>query len=203
MKVSKNPTTVMTANGEVQTREEATVFVKQLNLLVKVMLFEETPAVLSLGKLCEDLGYTHHWTSGQKPHVTQNCKKINCNIANYVPFYVPGLATSSSTSSSPASSTSSSQETEHTNYEVNRCKMCRNGYRISRRTWSIRMFNHLNTLQALLMDCQWSREQKSYRARVSIVSFLTSRKTGIVTSARGRKLQGLLADSRAQSGKFW
>ena len=46
MRVSKNPTTVMTANGEVQTREEATVFVKQLNLFVKVMLLEETPAVL-------------------------------------------------------------------------------------------------------------------------------------------------------------
>ena len=58
MRVSKNPTTVMTANGEVQTREEATVFVKQLNLFVKVMLLEETPAFLSLGKLCEDLGYT-------------------------------------------------------------------------------------------------------------------------------------------------
>ena len=30
VKISKNPTTVMTANGEVQTREEATVFVKEL-----------------------------------------------------------------------------------------------------------------------------------------------------------------------------
>ena len=31
-----------------------------------VMFLEETPAVLSLGKLCEDHGYTYHWTSGQK-----------------------------------------------------------------------------------------------------------------------------------------
>ena len=43
----------MTANGEVRTREEATVQVKQLDLLVTVMLLEETPAVLSLEKLCE------------------------------------------------------------------------------------------------------------------------------------------------------
>ena len=50
----------MTANGEVQTREEAMVYVKQLDLFVKVMFLEETPAVLSLGKLCEDHGYTHH-----------------------------------------------------------------------------------------------------------------------------------------------
>ena len=60
MRTSKSPTTVMTANGEVQTREEATVDAKELDLFVKVMLLEETPAVLSLGKLCEDLWYTYH-----------------------------------------------------------------------------------------------------------------------------------------------
>ena len=45
---SRSPTPAMTANGEVQTREEATVYVKQLDLFVKVMLLEEIPAVLSL-----------------------------------------------------------------------------------------------------------------------------------------------------------
>ena len=44
-----------TANGEVQTREEATENVKRLDLLVTVMLLEETPAV-SVKKLCEDHG---------------------------------------------------------------------------------------------------------------------------------------------------
>ena len=79
MRFSKNPTTVLTANGEVQTREEATVNVKELDLLVRVVLLEETPAVLSLGKLCEDHGYAYHWTSGQKPHLTQHSKRIDCN----------------------------------------------------------------------------------------------------------------------------
>ena len=81
MRTSRSPTTVMTANGEVQTREDVTVHVKQLDLFVKVMLLEETPAVLSLGKLCEDHGYTYHWTSGQKPHLTQNGKRIDGNIS--------------------------------------------------------------------------------------------------------------------------
>ena len=111
MRTSRNLTTVMTANGEVQTREEATVYVKQLDFFVKVMFLEETPAVLSLGKLCEDHGNTYHWTSGQKPHLTEKGKRIDCNISNCVPFVVPGLSTSSSTSSTPASSTSSSQDT--------------------------------------------------------------------------------------------
>ena len=78
MRTSRSPTTVMTANGEVQTREEATVYVTELNLFVTVMLLEETPAVLSLGKLCEDHGYTYHWISGQKPHLTKKGKRIDC-----------------------------------------------------------------------------------------------------------------------------
>ena len=60
--VCKNPTTVVTANGEVLTKEEATVYVRDLCLFVTVMLLEDIPAVLSLGKLCEDHGYTYHWT---------------------------------------------------------------------------------------------------------------------------------------------
>ena len=66
VRTSRSPTMVMTANGEVQTREEATVYVNSLDVFVTVMLLEETPAVLSLGKLCEDHGYTYHWTSSQK-----------------------------------------------------------------------------------------------------------------------------------------
>ena len=49
MRISRNPTTVMTANGEVQTREEATENVKQFDLLVTVKFLEETPAVLRSG----------------------------------------------------------------------------------------------------------------------------------------------------------
>ena len=50
LRTSRSPTTVMTANGEVQTREGATVYVKEFDLFVTVILLEETPAVLSLGE---------------------------------------------------------------------------------------------------------------------------------------------------------
>ena len=108
-RVSKSPTTVvMTTNGEVQTKEEATVCVRELDLFVTVMLLENTPAVLSLGKLCEEFGYSYHWTSGQKPHLIKKGKKVHCDTSNHVPFVVSGLPTSSSTSST--SPTSSSQK---------------------------------------------------------------------------------------------
>ena len=119
MRTSSSPTTVMTANGEVQTREEATVYVKELDLFVTVMLFEEIPAVLSMAKLCEDHGYTYH--SGQKPHLIRNGKRIDCNFSNYVPFVVPGLPTSSSSpTSSPTSPSSSSQESISANQRKQR-----------------------------------------------------------------------------------
>ena len=57
---SRTPTVVLTANGEEHTHEEAQVFVHDLNLFVTVQLLEETPAFLSLGKLCEDHGYAYH-----------------------------------------------------------------------------------------------------------------------------------------------
>ena len=101
----------ISANGEGLTKEETTVYVKELNLFVKIMLLEDKPAVLSLGKLCEDHWYNYHWTSGQKPHLIRNGRKIDCDTANYVPFVVRGLPTRSSSSSSPTSPTSSSQET--------------------------------------------------------------------------------------------
>ena len=111
MRISKNPTTVMTANGEVLAKEEATVYIREFDLFVTVKLLEDTSTVLPLGKLSEDHGFSDHWTSGQKPHLTKKGKTINCNIANYIPFIVPGLSTSSSASSSPVSSTSPSQDT--------------------------------------------------------------------------------------------
>ena len=166
MRISKNPTTVMTANG---VQNSCSSF------------------------LGETLRRSWVPTTGPvvKNHISPKIgKKSNCKITNYVPLVVPGFSASSSTSSSPASSTSSSQDavmittenpaTERSeivseeslgnrradkqkpkthmkmkttkNYEVNCCKICRNGYRISKRIWWIRMFNHINTLPALLMN---------------------------------------------------
>ena len=48
---SCSPTIVITANGEVQTHEEAIVYVKELDIFLTMKVLENTPAVLSLGKL--------------------------------------------------------------------------------------------------------------------------------------------------------
>ena len=90
---SRSPTTVITANGEFQTHEEATVYVKELDVFLTIL--EDTPAVLSLISL-------------------KNGIRIQCNTENFVPIVVPGLSASSS-SSSPSSTTMtpSGQESDH------------------------------------------------------------------------------------------
>ena len=106
---SCSPTIVITANGEVQTHEEATVYVKELDTFLTMKVLENTPAVLSLGKLCDENGYSYEWINGQKPHVIRNGIRIPCNTENFVPIVVPGLSSSSSGSSS-TSRTPSRQE---------------------------------------------------------------------------------------------
>ena len=124
---SCSPTIVTTATGEVQTRGEATVYVKELDIFLTMKVLDNTPAVLSLGKLCDENGYSYEWINGQKPHLIQNGIRIPCNTENFVPIVVPGLSSSSSGSSSTSrtplrqeshSSSSSSSSSSHTVSEM-------------------------------------------------------------------------------------
>ena len=56
-------------------KEVATISVKEFDLFVTVLLLEDTQAVLSLGKLCEDHGCNYHWASGQKPQLMKHGRK--------------------------------------------------------------------------------------------------------------------------------
>ena len=125
---SCSPTILITANGEVQTHEEATVHVKGLDVFLTMKVLENTPAVLSLGKLCDEHGYSYEWINGQKPHLIENGIRIQCNPENFVLIVVLRLqrqqfffrflsfkerhcSTSSSSSSSSPTATSSDNET--------------------------------------------------------------------------------------------
>ena len=111
---SCSPTMVTTANGEVQTQEETTIYVKELDVFFTMKVLDDTPAVLSQGKLCDEHGYSYEWVNGQKPHLIENGIWIQCNTENFVPIVVPGLSTSSSSSlPSSTSMTPSRQEIDH------------------------------------------------------------------------------------------
>ena len=96
----QDPVMVVTAHGEIQTTEEAQAYVHDLGLFVTVQLLAETPAVLSLGKLCKEHGYSCDWVSGQKPRLTKEGKTSTCKIDNHVPLVAPGLSAHPGSSSS-------------------------------------------------------------------------------------------------------
>ena len=90
------------------------MYVKELDVFLTMIVLEDTPAVLSLGKLCDENGYSYEWINGQKTHLTKNGIRIQCNTENFVPIVVPGLSTSSSSSfPSSTSMTPSRQEIAH------------------------------------------------------------------------------------------
>ena len=76
------------------------LYVKELGIFLTMKVLDDTPAVLSLGKLCDENGYSYEWINGQKPHLIKNGIRIPCNTENFVPIVVPGLSSSSSGSSS-------------------------------------------------------------------------------------------------------
>ena len=85
---SCSPAIVTTANGEVQTHEEAIVYVKELDLFLTMKVLDNTPAVLSLGKLCDENGYSCEWINGQKTHLIKDGIRIPCKTENFVPIVV-------------------------------------------------------------------------------------------------------------------
>ena len=97
---SCSPTIVITANGEVQTHEEAIVYVKELDIFLTMKVLDNTPVVVSLGKLSDENGYSYEWINSQKPHLIKDGIRTICNTENFVRIVVPGLSSSSSASSS-------------------------------------------------------------------------------------------------------
>ena len=82
-------------------------------IFLSVKVLENTPAVLSLGKLCVKNRYSYEWINGQKPHLIENGIRIQCDTENFVPIVVPGLSTSSSSSSHHATSRTPSRQERH------------------------------------------------------------------------------------------
>ena len=112
------------------------MYVKELEKFLTMKVLDNTPAVLSLGKLCDENGCSIEWINGQKPHLIKDGIRIICNTENFVPIVVPGLTSSSSGSSSTSrtplkqeshssssSSTSSSSPTVSEKFRLEKGKM--------------------------------------------------------------------------------
>ena len=84
---------------------------KELGIFLTMKVLENAPAVLSLGKFCDENGYSYEWINCQKPHLIKDGIRIICNTENFVPIVVPGL--SSSSSGSPSTSRTPMKQESH------------------------------------------------------------------------------------------
>ena len=62
---SEEPTMITTASGEAELTEEATKYVKYLDVFVTMVLLEDSPAVLCLGLSCEEMSYAYQCEIGR------------------------------------------------------------------------------------------------------------------------------------------
>ena len=72
---SRNSTTIVTVNGQVQSSGEAQIYVHDLDLFVTLQWLDETLAVLSICELWEEHDNMNEWVSDQKMYLTTNGKK--------------------------------------------------------------------------------------------------------------------------------
>ena len=63
--VCRRPTTVITANGRIETNEAATVYVKDMGMFVTLQLFDDTI-------IGEEAGYSYEWKEGETPNRLKN-----------------------------------------------------------------------------------------------------------------------------------
>ena len=66
-------------------------------------LLPNTVAVLSLGLLVDDLGFSYHWTPKREPYLKRGKVKVTCHPSNNVPFIYPGVSSDESSSQKDAS----------------------------------------------------------------------------------------------------
>ena len=112
---SCSPTIVITAIGEVQTHEEATVYVKELDIFLTMKVLEKHASSIVAWKAFAMK--TDILTNGStvKNHISLKTGFVynECNTENFVPIVVPGLSTSSSSCSYHSTSRTPSRQERH------------------------------------------------------------------------------------------
>ena len=83
---------------------------KDLGMFVMVRLLEDTPAALSLGKLCEEKEYSYARREGQTPNLFKTGKFAPCTCDNFVLVVVLGRSSEAHLTSSAEDSAESIKE---------------------------------------------------------------------------------------------
>ena len=78
---------IQTASGQIQAEWECKVIIEDLQLSVwAVMTDGDTPAILSLGRLCHEEGFSYEWPEGEVPMLIKDGIQYVCDTENFVPM---------------------------------------------------------------------------------------------------------------------
>ena len=86
------PIPIQTANGEVDLSEKCEIFVRDLKVKVWAHILPDTVAVLSLGLLVEELGFSYIWNPGKCPILRRGNQTVRCYPMNNVQVIYPGAS---------------------------------------------------------------------------------------------------------------
>ena len=81
-----NPKVLLTANGEVDASNEVNVDVHQIGLNARAIVLNDTPSVLSLGRLCVEQQCEFHWAGGGQPYLLlPDGNRVDLDVVDFVP----------------------------------------------------------------------------------------------------------------------
>ena len=94
---TKRPTAheyqIVTANGTIYCDMECLIEVIELNIKVwAVITGDDSPPIVSLGRLCMEKGYTYVWEANHVPVLTKGSFAYECRAVNFVPMIKLGMA---------------------------------------------------------------------------------------------------------------
>ena len=89
MKYVGRPIPITTANGEVKVHAQVRVYVKELEIYVWAYVLDCDVAVLSLGMLCDEEGFTYQWVPNRPPTLVKDDFTVTCYPSNNVPIVFP------------------------------------------------------------------------------------------------------------------
>ena len=90
MKIKK-PIPISTANGEIELTESCVIYVRELGMHLPAYVHKGTVAILSLGLLCQDLGFTYEWKPNASPTLTKEIIKSRVSLISMCPSFMQDL----------------------------------------------------------------------------------------------------------------
>ena len=75
-----------TANGVIDANAVLDLYVPEMGVKARVLVLDNSPNVISVGRLVEDSLYEFHWRPGEAWFTSPDGRKLSCRVHNYVPL---------------------------------------------------------------------------------------------------------------------